>query len=235
MPLVYPGDAAWLRVSPTNGVTPAAVQISADPGNLAPGTYFGAVLLWGQTLPEQGPDIRFVQFTVTPPLPRNIQLDPPAITLSLTQQFPSAVARIAVRNTGGGGDLRSRWLLRQRPGSMLPLPMRWFTPGFPGSDRNQRGCFETESRGPTSFCCRFVQRRPEHSPSRHDRLDLIPASAGSLPHSGCVPRGGGRRNRIAGAVALRAEPRWRHAETVAHAVRCLRRTRTAVAFASGHS
>jgi uncharacterized protein (TIGR03437 family) len=105
VPLVFPGDTNWLRVSPPNGVTPAPVQISADPGNLAPGTYFGAVLIWGQTLLEQGPDIRFVQFTVTAPLPRNIQLDPPAITLSLTQQFPSAVARVAVRNTGGGGDL----------------------------------------------------------------------------------------------------------------------------------
>ncbi|MEO8595861.1 MAG: hypothetical protein ABI759_21250 [Candidatus Solibacter sp.] len=105
IPLVFPGDSNWLRVNPANGVTPAAVQITADPGSLAPGTYSGLVLIWGQTLSEQGPDIRLVQFTVTAPLPRDIQLDPPAITLSLTQQFPSAVARIAVRNTGGGGDL----------------------------------------------------------------------------------------------------------------------------------
>jgi sugar lactone lactonase YvrE len=88
----------WLRVSAASGIVPAALSITADPRNLAPGTYNGSITI---TAPNASPVTVAVSFTVADPNPPKLGYDPGQVTFTVAENG-TAEQVLFVANRGGG-------------------------------------------------------------------------------------------------------------------------------------
>ena len=91
----------WLQVANGSGTMPIAVQVSADPTGLAPGSYQGTITI---TAPDTNPPVRTVpvSFTVDPAAPAHLAAKPGSLTFTLTQGSAAAVQTLTASNDGGG-------------------------------------------------------------------------------------------------------------------------------------
>ena len=98
---VTPQNATWLQVTPPAGFAPGAAQVTADPTNLAPGTYQATINF---VTPSAQPSTHTVPvtFTVSAPAPAKLAVKPGSISFSLVQGGPQTTQTIAVSNQGGG-------------------------------------------------------------------------------------------------------------------------------------
>lgn len=94
-------SASWLSVSPTSGSLPAQVQVTANPANLAPGSYQGSVTI---TAPNASP-ANFtvnVTFTVAASAPPSLAASAPAMSFSAAQGAAPLSQPLEVIDAGGG-------------------------------------------------------------------------------------------------------------------------------------
>lgn len=91
----------WLRVSAPSGVTPRAIEVSADPSKLAPGVYSGSVdfavplgLPRSVTVP--------VRLDVSAPRPAVLEVDTDALTFTYPKTASRRERTVLVTNTGSG-------------------------------------------------------------------------------------------------------------------------------------
>jgi len=91
----------WLIATPTGGSMPGVLQVTADPGQLAPGTYLGAVTI---TSAIANPAVRIVSvsFTVDPADPAQLSVTPENLSFSFTQGDGAGTQTLSVANRGGG-------------------------------------------------------------------------------------------------------------------------------------
>jgi uncharacterized protein (TIGR03437 family) len=91
----------WLRLSATSGVAPSSVQVSADPTNLQPGTYSGAITVLSPfaARPSQ---VLNVTFTVTAGSPASLSLESKSLTFGFVQGGAPDSKQLAVSNRGSG-------------------------------------------------------------------------------------------------------------------------------------
>ena len=91
----------WLRTVPPAGNMPVAVQVSADPAGLAPGTYQATATI---RAPSAAPDTRTVNvtFNVGPPDSARLRLEQEGLTFTFVEQARAAARQINVSNLGGG-------------------------------------------------------------------------------------------------------------------------------------
>ena len=94
-------NAGWLSVSPSAGTLPAALQITADPSTLTPGTYQGTISI---AVPLASPAAATiaVTFTVQAATPASLAVDLPNVGLTAIQGSGPVTQSLNVLNTGGG-------------------------------------------------------------------------------------------------------------------------------------
>jgi uncharacterized protein (TIGR03437 family) len=93
--------ASWLSVSPQSGLTPGLLAVTADPSNLAAGSYAGAITI---TVPYASPSSRIVnvQFTVGAAIPASLSLDHNHLSFTYSNRSTARTQSITVSNAGGG-------------------------------------------------------------------------------------------------------------------------------------
>jgi len=94
-------SATWLGVSPSSGTMPAVLAVSANPANLAAGTYQGTITI---TAPYAVPSTTTVAvtFTVQPSTPAALALDTQNVSFSATEGSGALTQQMHVLITGGG-------------------------------------------------------------------------------------------------------------------------------------
>ena len=92
--------APWLRFSPSIGASPIAVSVSADPANLAPGTYTTILILAAPTAGATTPVN--VSFVVAAPDPARLSIDRTNINFSFLANAEPLAEAVLVKNLGGG-------------------------------------------------------------------------------------------------------------------------------------
>lgn len=106
LPFSVATDVNWLRIVPTMGMTPATLQVAADPRQLAPDSYKGTITITAPGFPAVKPVQVPVAFNVHRPGSGlgSLALDTTDISLALTQQSPTAMvfvqAAITTQGTG---------------------------------------------------------------------------------------------------------------------------------------
>jgi uncharacterized protein (TIGR03437 family) len=92
---------SWLSVLPQNGSTPGLITVTADPLNLAPGTYSGVIAL---NVPLANPQMQTVnvQFTVTPGVPASLSVDQTHMSFTYAMTSAARSQTLIVSNSGGG-------------------------------------------------------------------------------------------------------------------------------------
>lgn len=99
------GQPPWLNISPSNGVTPALLTISASPSGLPAGTNSARIRFTVARDATQQPidvNITFVLTTVPP----SLEVTPLVLTFPARQASPGIQQQnILVRNSGGGGPV----------------------------------------------------------------------------------------------------------------------------------
>ncbi len=93
--------APWLRISPQQGSTPRLVELTVDPGNLAPGNYNTTLSIRTPlaTPPER---TRAVNLTVRPASPPQLKLDKDNLSFTLPRDAAPRPDTLMVSNAGGG-------------------------------------------------------------------------------------------------------------------------------------
>jgi len=96
---VAPG-ASWLSVSSASGQTPAAIAVTADPSQLQPGSYNGAVTV---TAPLASPAAQSitVTFLVGAAQPSKLSTDATALSFSFAKQGAPSTRSVRIANAGG--------------------------------------------------------------------------------------------------------------------------------------
>ena len=91
----------WLRASPASGLTPARIEVIADPAALDPGMYEGTVVL---RAPVANPPERRVpvRFTVGPPGAQKIEVSAQQISFAFARGAPAETRVLLVSNVGSG-------------------------------------------------------------------------------------------------------------------------------------
>ena len=94
-------SASWLSVSLSAGTVPAALQVTADPSTLTPGTYQGSIAI---TVPFASPATSnvAVTFTVQSATPPSLGVDLPNVGFTAIQGGGPLTQTLNVLNTGGG-------------------------------------------------------------------------------------------------------------------------------------
>lgn len=90
----------WLIATVTSRANPATVQVSADPGGLAPGSYTGVVNFSAVTAPSNL--ALKVSFKVSDPVAPSAQVQPSSLSVTLPPNSAAATQQLLVLNTGGG-------------------------------------------------------------------------------------------------------------------------------------
>ena len=93
--------ADWLTISDVDGFTPRLLAISADPTNLAPGSYQGQVVI---TLPEANPMQRSIPaaFTVSQAEPPTLAVDVQNFSFTYPRQAAARSETFMIFNNGSG-------------------------------------------------------------------------------------------------------------------------------------
>ncbi len=93
--------SSWLSVAPQSGSTPGLITGTADPLNLAPGVYNGAIEI---DVPLANPPTRTVNvmFTVTAAVPATLSLDQSHMSFNYATTSTARSQTLVVSNTGGG-------------------------------------------------------------------------------------------------------------------------------------
>jgi BACON domain-containing protein/NHL repeat-containing protein len=92
-------SASWLSVTPASGSLPASLEISADPSQLAAGTYNGTVTITAAGAVQTAS----VTFNVGTATPGKLGVSSPTVAFSITQGSASTNTQLSVSNQGGGG------------------------------------------------------------------------------------------------------------------------------------
>ena len=92
---------SWLRASTATGVTPRAIQVSADPGALAPGIYNGTVDI---SIPLGRPRSVAVKvrLQVSPPQPADLRVDKSTLSFTYPKTAVMAQQNLLLSNAGSG-------------------------------------------------------------------------------------------------------------------------------------
>ncbi len=92
----------WLSIDPKSGSTPRLLRLTADPVNLAPGTYQGIVAV---KVPLGNPPERRLRllFSVTPPLPPELAVDATGFSFTFAAGGQPQSQAFLVLNRGSGG------------------------------------------------------------------------------------------------------------------------------------
>jgi trimeric autotransporter adhesin len=114
MQLVASTDSPWIVVPSTIAYQHGSFSVSANPSNLAPGTYQGNVYLKSPTTSAVLCDVP-VTFLVNPPADPNLSTDTPQLTFALTGSTANTQP-LQVLNTGSG--LINFYLVFTGPGSV---------------------------------------------------------------------------------------------------------------------
>jgi uncharacterized protein (TIGR03437 family) len=91
----------WLSVMPNSATAPASVQITADPSQLAPGTYQGTVSILS-SLNGAAPVVVQVTFTVGAAQPASLAVNTAGLSYSFLQGDPAATQTLVISNSGDG-------------------------------------------------------------------------------------------------------------------------------------
>ena len=92
--------ANWLTADAAGNSTPLLVTVTADPGNLAPGTYMGVIqILPNNALPAQL--LVNVTFVVTAAQPPSLHIDKPEISFTLPVTGSARTSTLVIANNGG--------------------------------------------------------------------------------------------------------------------------------------
>ncbi len=91
----------WLSVSPSSGLTPLLVDVSADPAKLAPGNYQAVITIAAPNAVPAQIQIN-VTFTVGPALPARLRLDQDHLSYAFPQGSFTRTQAVTVLNAGGG-------------------------------------------------------------------------------------------------------------------------------------
>jgi uncharacterized protein (TIGR03437 family) len=101
LPFNVTTTAAFLSVTSSSTVMPATVDVSANPGTLAPGTYQATITI-ASGVAGVPPRTVAVTFVVQPGVPAQLAVDTAAVPFALVRGGPVASKRITVLNRGGG-------------------------------------------------------------------------------------------------------------------------------------
>jgi sugar lactone lactonase YvrE len=95
-----PGSSSWLTVSPQSGATPCLLEVTADPGQLLPGTYRTDLLI---SAPDANPASQTitVTFVVSSAVPPALSLDSQSLSFSFARGGGSQTQKLTVSNSGG--------------------------------------------------------------------------------------------------------------------------------------
>jgi uncharacterized protein (TIGR03437 family) len=91
----------WLSIPATSGLTPLLVDVTADPANLAPGTYQGTITISAANAVPAQVQIN-VTFTVGPALPARLTLDQDHLSFTFPQGSFTRGQPVTLFNAGGG-------------------------------------------------------------------------------------------------------------------------------------
>ncbi|MBK5293288.1 MAG: hypothetical protein JJE04_16645 [Acidobacteriia bacterium] len=91
----------WLAVNPSSGETPRLLEVTADPADLAPGTYLASIRL---SAPNAVPQQRTidVKFTVGDSLPPGITIDKDSLSFNFPRTPVERSQTIKISNSGSG-------------------------------------------------------------------------------------------------------------------------------------
>ncbi len=92
---------SWLRASTAGGVTPRAIQVSADPAGLAPGVYQGTVEI---SIPLGRPSFVpvKVRLEVNPALPPDLRVDKASLSFTYPKTAITTAQNLLLSNAGSG-------------------------------------------------------------------------------------------------------------------------------------
>jgi len=95
------GGGNWLQVNPSSGATPRLIEVTADPSQVAPGTYTGVVTI---AAPTASPRTRTVSVTleVTPGPPPELNVDRLNFSFTFANGTSARSDVMRILNTGGG-------------------------------------------------------------------------------------------------------------------------------------
>jgi hypothetical protein len=96
-----PGSTKWLTADATTGSTPRVLSLTADPTNLAPGSY-SATLTITPTAATPAKLTVSVTFDVGPAQPPQLATDQPNLSFTFPRGTAATSANLRVLNTGGG-------------------------------------------------------------------------------------------------------------------------------------
>src|SRR5262249_7865615 len=91
----------WLVVPPTTATAPASVSISADPSNLAPGTYRGKLIITPAAGASSPIEVQVI-FSVIDPRAPALKVTAGGLAFSLLQGGAQAIRTLFVSNAGDG-------------------------------------------------------------------------------------------------------------------------------------
>ncbi len=92
---------SWLSVSTPSGLTPLLVDVGADPSNLAPGTYQGAILIGAPYAAQTQRQVNVI-FTVGAGLPARLTIDQDHLSFAFPQGSFTRNQPLTIFNAGGG-------------------------------------------------------------------------------------------------------------------------------------
>ncbi len=112
------GGGPWLRASPPSGLLPSTIHVTANPENLAPGTYSGSVTV---TAAGAAPPTRSiaVSFTVERSEPPKLTAEPSGAAFSFLEQAAAETQQVKVFNRGGGSLAYAATATTNRGGQWL--------------------------------------------------------------------------------------------------------------------
>jgi len=94
-------DGDWLRVSPRRGVVPAALELSADPTRLTPGSYRATLTIEAPLATPPAQNVS-VTFGIEQPDPPRLALDASGLAFAFIQRAPAESRGLRVLNRGSG-------------------------------------------------------------------------------------------------------------------------------------
>ena len=114
------GGGQWLSVNVSQGETPRIVEVIADPGSLAEGTYGGTITV---TTPNASPASRNIAVTLTvrPGLPAVLLVDRTNLSFTYPRQATTRSEALVVSNGGSGSISVSASATTVRGGSWLSV------------------------------------------------------------------------------------------------------------------
>ena len=95
------GPGNWLSVSSDSGATPRLLDVTADPGSLAPGVYHGVVTIVAQYGVPQTTTVN-VTFTVLPGLGPVLSVDTKQFSFSYPKTGTGQSQKLTIANSGAG-------------------------------------------------------------------------------------------------------------------------------------